>query len=158
LVGEIAAGPPGPLSGKAVNRDTAYEVGTMSEPLGVSVIIVNYNNACFLGSAIDSALGQTHPYCEVIVVDDYSTDNSQAVIERYGDRIISVLRETNGGQTAALNSAWPLTRYPILIFLDSDDVLSRMRLLLSLTAGRVRRSRYKPLSCRSTRRDDRSVM
>ena len=34
-----------------------------------------------------------------------------------------MLRETNGGQTAALNSAWPLTRYPILIFLDSDDVL-----------------------------------
>ncbi len=95
----------------------------MSEPLGVSVIIVNYNNACFLGSAIDSALGQTHPYCEVIVVDDYSTDNSQAVIDRYSDRIRSVLRETNGGQTAALNSAWPLTRYPILIFLDSDDVL-----------------------------------
>ena len=95
----------------------------MSEPLGVSVIIVNYNNASFLGSAIDSALGQTHPYCEVIVVDDYSTDNSQAVIERHGDRIRSVLRETNGGQTTAFNSAWPLARYPILIFLNSDDVL-----------------------------------
>jgi glycosyltransferase involved in cell wall biosynthesis len=96
----------------------------MSEPCGVSIVVVNYNNAEFLGAAIDSALCQTYPYCEVIVVGDYWTDNSQAVIERYSDRIRSVHRETNGGQTAALNSAWPLTRSPILIFLDSDDVLT----------------------------------
>jgi len=95
----------------------------MSEPCGVSIIVVNYNNAEFLAAAIDSALGQNHPVCEVIVVDDCSTDNSQGVIARYGDRIRSVLRHTNEGQTAALNSAWPLARYPILIFLDSDDVL-----------------------------------
>ena len=95
----------------------------MNEPWGVSIIVVNYNNAEFLATAIDSALGQDHPICEVIVVDDCSTDGSQSEIARYGDRIRSVLRETNGGQTAALNSAWPLARYPILIFLDSDDVL-----------------------------------
>jgi glycosyltransferase involved in cell wall biosynthesis len=95
----------------------------MSEPRGVSIIVVNYNNAEFLAAAIDSALGQSHPYCEVIVVDDCSTDSSQAVISRYGDRIRILLKEQNGGQTAALNSAWPLARYPILIFLDSDDVL-----------------------------------
>jgi glycosyltransferase involved in cell wall biosynthesis len=98
-------------------------MGMMSEPWGVSIIVVNYNNAEFLAAAIDSALGQSHPLCEVIVVDDCSTDNSFAVIASYGDRIKSVLQETNGGQTAALNSAWPLARYPILIFLDSDDVL-----------------------------------
>ena len=99
------------------------KVGIMNEPWGVSIIVVNYNNAEFLATAIDSALGQDHPICEVIVVDDCSTDGSQAVIARYGDRIRSVFRQTNGGQTAALNSAWPLARYPILIFLDSDDVL-----------------------------------
>ncbi len=99
------------------------EVGTLSEPWGVSIIVVNYNNAEFLAAAIDSALGQNHPLCEVIVVDDCSTDNSHAIISRYGDRIRIILKEQNGGQTAALNSAWPLARYPILIFLDSDDVL-----------------------------------
>ena len=82
----------------------------MNEPRGVSIIVVNYNNAEFLATAIDSALGQDHPICEVIVVDDCSTDGSQSEIARYGDRIRSVLRETNGGQTAALNSAWPLAR------------------------------------------------
>jgi glycosyltransferase involved in cell wall biosynthesis len=95
----------------------------MSEPPGVSIIVVNYNNEGFLAAAIDSALGQTHPSCEVIVVDDCSTDNSRAVIARYGDNIKSVLRETNVGQIAATNGAWPLARYPILMFLDSDDLL-----------------------------------
>jgi hypothetical protein len=95
----------------------------MSDPLGVSIIVVNYNNVSFLAPAIDSALSQDYPLCEVIVVDDCSTDNSRVVITQYGDRIRSVLRETNGHQVTALNSAWPLARYPIVIFLDSDDLL-----------------------------------
>jgi glycosyltransferase involved in cell wall biosynthesis len=95
----------------------------MSEMLGISIIILNYNYGCFLAEAIDSALNQTHPLCEVIVVDDGSTDDSRAVIARYHDRIRSVLRETNDGQIPALKDAWPLARHPILIFLDADDVL-----------------------------------
>jgi glycosyltransferase involved in cell wall biosynthesis len=95
----------------------------MSEPLGVSILVVNYNNERFLAPAIESALGQSHPVTEVIVVDDCSTDNSRAIIARYSDRIKSVLCETNEGQISATNSAWPLARYPILIFLDSDDLL-----------------------------------
>jgi glycosyltransferase involved in cell wall biosynthesis len=95
----------------------------MSEPIGVSIIVVNYNNERFLAAAIDSALGQDHPFCEVIVVDDCSKDNSRAVITGYGDRVRSVLRETNMGQIAATNSAWPLAHYPILIIVDSDDLL-----------------------------------
>ena len=95
----------------------------ISDPLGVSIIVVNYNNERFLAAAIDSALGQNHHICEVIVVDDCSTDNSQTVIARYGDRIRMVLRDTNGGQIEALNTAWPLARYPLLMFLDSDDLL-----------------------------------
>ena len=96
----------------------------MTKPvLGVSIIVVNYNNEPFLAAAIDSALNQDHPICEVIVVDDCSTDNSRAVIAHYNGRVRSMLRETNGHQVAALNSGWPLARYPILIFLDSDDLL-----------------------------------
>jgi glycosyltransferase involved in cell wall biosynthesis len=95
----------------------------MTQLLGVSIVVNNYNNAPFLAAAIDSALGQSHPLCEVIVVDDCSTDSSREVIARFGDQVRSVLRETNGHQIAALNSAWPLARHPILIFLDSDDLL-----------------------------------
>src|SRR5438105_1788354 len=95
----------------------------MSGPLGVSIIVVNYNNERFLAAAIDSALNQDYALCEVIVVDDCSTDNSRAVIAGYADRVRSVLQQENIGQIAATNSAWPLDRYPILIFLDSDDLL-----------------------------------
>jgi glycosyltransferase involved in cell wall biosynthesis len=95
----------------------------MTEAWGVSVIVVNYNNADFLGPAIDSALGQDHPLCEVIVVDDCSTDNSRGIIAQYENRVRSILREKNGGQVVATDSVWPLARYPILIFLDSDDLL-----------------------------------
>jgi glycosyltransferase involved in cell wall biosynthesis len=106
----------------AEKPDQIYEFRS-GELLGVSIIVVNYNNERFLTTAIDSALGQDYPLFEVIVVDDCSTDNSRAIIARYGDRIRSVFRETNGHQVAALNSAWPLARHPILIFLDSDDRL-----------------------------------
>jgi hypothetical protein len=95
----------------------------VSELCGVSIIVVNYNNERFLAAAIESALDQKYSLSEVIVVDDCSTDNSRAIIFHYGDRIRSILREANGHQVAALNSAWPVARYPILIFLDSDDLL-----------------------------------
>jgi glycosyltransferase involved in cell wall biosynthesis len=90
---------------------------------GVSIVIPNYNYERFVGQAIESALAQDHPDCEIIVVDDCSTDGSQAVIEGYGDRVRAIFRPTNGGQVAAINAAWPEARHPILIFLDSDDVL-----------------------------------
>jgi glycosyltransferase involved in cell wall biosynthesis len=95
----------------------------MNEPWGVSIIVVNYNYGRFLTAAIESALRQNHPLHEVIVVDDCSTDNSRVVIAEYGDRIRSVLQEKNAGQIIAMNRAWPLARYPILIFLDADDIL-----------------------------------
>jgi hypothetical protein len=95
----------------------------MIECWGVSIFVVNYNNAQFLAAAIDSALAQDHPLCEVIVVDDCSSDDSRAIISRYGGRIRYFLRDTNGGQVVAQDSAWSLARYPILIFLDSDDLL-----------------------------------
>jgi glycosyltransferase involved in cell wall biosynthesis len=95
----------------------------MTELPGVSIIVVNYNYGRFLAAAIDSALGQKHPLCEVIVVDDCSTDNSRAIIERYGHSIRSVLREANGHEIAASNSGWPLAHHPILMFLDADDLL-----------------------------------
>ncbi len=95
----------------------------MSELPGVSIVIGNYNYAQFVGAAIDSALAQDHSRCEVIVVDDGSTDGSQEVIERYRDRARVILLPTNRGQVAALNEAWPTAKYEIVIFLDSDDLL-----------------------------------
>jgi hypothetical protein len=93
-----------------------------SSPL-VSIIINNFNYARYLPQCIDSALSQTHPGTEVVVVDDASTDGSRAVIARYGERIIPVLPERNGGQAAAMNAGFLKSRGKIVLFLDSDDYL-----------------------------------
>ena len=77
------------------------KAGIVSECRGVSIIVVNYNNAQFLAAAVDSALAQDYPLCEVIVVDDCSSDHSQAIISGYSGRIRYLLRDTNGGQVVA---------------------------------------------------------
>jgi hypothetical protein len=94
----------------------------MKHDLSVEVIINNFNYGRFLSAAIDSALAQTHPAVRVIVVDDGSTDESRAVISRYGERIVPVLKE-NGGQASALNAGFAHSAGDVVIFLDSDDVL-----------------------------------
>lgn len=86
----------------------------------VSIAINNYNYGRFLRKAIDSALSQTYPALEVIVVDDGSSDNSQEIIASYGDRIVPVLKD-NGGQASAFNAAWAKSQGEIVCFLDADD-------------------------------------
>lgn len=90
----------------------------------VSIIIDNYNYAQFLGDAIDSALAQTYPHTEVIVVDDGSTDRSREVIAGYGDRITAIVK-TNGGQASAFNVGFVASNGHIVVLLDADDYLMR---------------------------------
>ncbi|HEX7830401.1 MAG TPA: glycosyltransferase family A protein [Thermoanaerobaculia bacterium] len=87
----------------------------------ISVIIPSWNRAREVGAAIDSALAQTLPPLEVIVVDDGSTDETPEVLARYGDGI-RVLRQTNQGVAAARNAGIAIARGDLLAFLDSDDV------------------------------------
>lgn len=89
----------------------------------VSILINNYNYGCFLGDAIDSAIHQTYPNIEVIVVDDGSTDNSREVIEAYADKIIPILKK-NGGQASAFNAGFAASQGDIILLLDSDDIFS----------------------------------
>jgi glycosyltransferase involved in cell wall biosynthesis len=88
----------------------------------VSIIIDNYNYGRFVGEAIESALAQTHPACEVIVVDDGSTDDSLDVISRY-ERDVRVLLKENGGQASAFNQGFAQSSGRVVLFLDSDDML-----------------------------------
>ncbi len=94
----------------------------MSKPL-ISIIINNYNYCRYLQRAIDSALGQTYPGCEVIVVDDASSDGSAELIRSYRSSIIPLLQTKNSGQGAALNAGFAACRGDVVIFLDSDDYL-----------------------------------
>ncbi len=88
----------------------------------VSIIVTSYNYSSYLREAIDSALMQTYPNVEVIVVDDGSTDSSPEVILGYGDKLISILKQ-NGGQASACNAGFEKSTGDIILFLDSDDTL-----------------------------------
>jgi hypothetical protein len=94
----------------------------MSTPL-VSIIITNFNYGRYLRQSVDSALLQTYPNTEVVVVDDASADGSPDIIREFGSRIIPVLRERNGGHGAAFNAGFSAIHGEIVMFLDADDYL-----------------------------------
>lgn len=93
----------------------------MPKPL-ISILINNYNYADFVGRAIESALQQSRDLCEVIVVDDGSTDASREVISSYGAQIKCIIKP-NGGQASAFNAGFAAARGEVIVFLDSDDLL-----------------------------------
>lgn len=86
----------------------------------VSVVIPAYNAADFLARAIDSALGQTLPPSEVIVVDDGSTDGTKDIVRSY-EPSVRYIRQKNSGAAAARNTGAAAARGDLLAFLDSDD-------------------------------------
>jgi glycosyltransferase involved in cell wall biosynthesis len=92
----------------------------------VSLIIPNFNNAKFIGQCLESALKQTRPFDEIIVVDDASTDDSVAIIEQIRGtakhlRLITLSRRE--GVSAARNRAIQAAASPFITTLDSDDFL-----------------------------------
>lgn len=87
----------------------------------VSVVIPCFRQAHFLGEAIESALAQTHPRIEAIVVDDGSPDNVEQVAGRYPG--VRCLRQPNGGLAAARNAGLTEASGEFVLFLDADDRL-----------------------------------
>jgi glycosyltransferase involved in cell wall biosynthesis len=87
----------------------------------ISVCINNYNYQRFIGEAIDSALAQTYPAIEVIVVDDGSTDGSADYVEDvYGDSV-RLIRSENLGQLSAFQLGVSAATGDFVAFLDADD-------------------------------------
>jgi glycosyltransferase involved in cell wall biosynthesis len=96
------------------------------EPL-VSIIIPCFNAEEFICDAINSALQQTYPAVEVIVIDDGSTDGSLDIIKSSGNRIRWKTGPNRGGN-AARNRGIELARGDLIQFLDADDLLHRDKL------------------------------
>ncbi len=86
----------------------------------VSVVIPTFNYGQFIREGIESVLAQTHAVAEIIVVDDGSTDDTEAVVGRFGDRVVYI-RQENGGVSAARNNGVQNSSGDIVAFLDADD-------------------------------------
>jgi glycosyltransferase involved in cell wall biosynthesis len=102
----------------------------------VSVIVPTYNCAHFLQQSLDSMMAQTVPPAEVIVVDDGSTDETPAVLARYGSRII-VVRGEHAGYAAARNLGLRRAGGEWVAFHDADDVALPDRLAAQLETLRL---------------------
>jgi glycosyltransferase involved in cell wall biosynthesis len=88
----------------------------------VSIVTPSYNQASYLEETIRSVLEQGYEPLEYVVVDDGSTDGSAELAERYADRL-SVIRQENSGQTAAINRGFAETTGQLMGYLNSDDTL-----------------------------------
>ena len=95
--------------------------GNLDVPL-VIVIIPFYEQAHFLPDAIESALAQTHPNVEVIVVDDGSPDTTAEVVARYPG--VRCVRQENRGVAEARNAGFRASGGEYVLFLDADDRLT----------------------------------
>lgn len=96
--------------------------------LRLSVIIPVYNGAATIGGLLDALLPQCGPRCEIIVVDDCSTDSTSDLLAGYAARSLNCLRRLrtprNSGPSTARNLGAAAARGETLLFFDSDDVPS----------------------------------
>lgn len=132
------------------------------QPL-VSILIPAFNAEAWIADTIHSALGQTWPRKEIIVVDDGSRDQTLAIARQFVSREVAVVTQANQGAAAARNRALALSRGDYIQWLDADDLLDpnkiakqvealsscpSRRTLLSSGWGqfmyRVRKARFTP--------------
>lgn len=88
----------------------------------VSIVIPCYNQGSYLRQAIDSVLSQDYTRTELIVLDDGSTDDTEAVLAEYAGKFYSE-SHPNMGQAATLNKGWRMSEGEILSYLSADDFL-----------------------------------
>jgi glycosyltransferase involved in cell wall biosynthesis len=88
----------------------------------VSVVIPAYNAARTLAASVDSALQQTRPVLEVIIVDDGSSDETLAAARSLECERVRVLSQENGGAASARNTGIRAAKGEFVAFLDADDL------------------------------------
>lgn len=93
---------------------------SQTHAVAISLIVVNYNGASLLPNCVESALATLPPDGELIVVDNASTDESLAVLARYGERVRMVRSPRNIGFGRASNLGVAAARGDVLVFLNPD--------------------------------------
>lgn len=87
-----------------------------------SLVIPSYNRADLIPATLASALSQSLPFKEIIVVNDGSTDDTAQVVSSFGPRV-TCINSVNQGVQAARNLGVAQSTSPFVVFLDSDDLL-----------------------------------
>src|SRR5262245_5747755 len=93
----------------------------MTTPV-LSIVMPVFNEEATLASVVERVFKEVHVECELIAVDDGSTDRSGEILEKLaaGEKRIRVIHQKNGGKTAALKRGFELTRGSIVVVQDAD--------------------------------------
>ncbi len=102
----------------------------------ISAVIPTYNNAAFITEAIDSILAQSHPVDEIIVVDDGSSDHSEALVKAIAKKTnkLVYIKQQNQGPSSARNRGIESASGDWIAFLDADDRWPADKIALQLAA------------------------
>lgn len=87
----------------------------------VTIITSSYNQASFIEETIESVLSQDYPNIEYLILDDSSTDETQEILAKYGDKIRWEILPEKMLQTPTINKGWRMTKGEIITWLNSDD-------------------------------------
>ena len=100
----------------------------------VSIITVVYNGADTIAEAIESVLGQTYPHIEYIIIDGASTDGTQAIVARYGERISQFVSEPDRGLYDAMNKGIRRATGAVIGILNADDLYRHTEVISQMVA------------------------
>lgn len=100
----------------------------------VSILIPAFNAQECVGETLASAIGQTWPRKEIIVVDDGSTDRTLAIVKPFASNSVKVVTQQNQGAAAARNNALAQSHGDYIQWLDADDLLGRDKIEQQMSA------------------------
>jgi glycosyltransferase involved in cell wall biosynthesis len=103
----------------------------------VSIVIPAYNAERWIADTIRSALAQTWPRKEIIIVDDGSRDGTAAIARRCASKMVSVISQQNQGASTARNRALELCQGDYIQWLDADDLLSPDKVAQQMAAAQA---------------------
>ena len=107
----------------------------------VSILIPAYNAAEYIAATLESAVAQTWPHREIIVVNDGSRDRTLEIARSFEPRGVTVVTQSNQGAAAARNAALKASRGDYIQWLDADDLLAPEKIARQIAAlGTGRRS------------------
>jgi glycosyltransferase involved in cell wall biosynthesis len=112
----------------------------------VSILIPAYNAEAWIADTLRSALAQTWPHIEIIVVDDGSTDRTLSIVKNFEPKGVIVVTEKNRGVCAARNKAYGISRGDYIQWLDADDLLSPSKIAKQMEVMQGSQSRRTLLS------------
>lgn len=118
-------------------RRTFVIAGTMLMNQLVSILIPAYNAENLIAQTIKSALNQTWPKKEIIIVDDGSRDNTCRIAGRLASKSVKIIRQDNHGASAARNKALAFAQGDYIQWLDADNLLAPDKISRQMEAAAI---------------------